>query len=697
MNAADGLVAATARQLTRRTVAWGGGLLIAVIVAMAAFDIVRSYRATVEDTGRELETHARIVAEQTGRSVQGVDVVLRHIAAEFNRGRLSKLTPAELHAYLSEQAVGLIQIDGIAMHDAKGDALAISWLPLGAHVNIAHFEGFPAVRDDPKAGLFVSAATRSPTDQRWVFPLLRRLETPSGDFGGVIGARGRIDYLEQFYRDVHLDPGTKITLMHRNSTLLARYPPVEAALGQHFPLFETMLAQRAEGRPAPTRTVSPVDGVERFGAIRSVPDYPLEVLVTRDSRTALAPWREMAWGTAARTLALAVLAAALIALLMRQLERLSKVRDSLNASNERFALAVAGSNDGIWDWDQRTGKVFASARARELLGLPPGPDTVASDEWFASLHIHPDDAERRIASLEDHLAGRTPLYEGEYRVRQSDGCYRWVLIRGMCTRDAEGNPLRMAGSVSDIDAQKHAEEALRLSEERYAIAMTGSNEGHWVWDIESDELFTSAMVKEIFGLPADAAVTTRNDFLERVRFHATDLEGLQRRVDDHVAGRTPRLEHEYRIAAARRRAALDPIARPGLPRCGRPSGAHGRSVDRHHRAQACGRGTGAIGAALSAGDRRRQSGRLGLGPRERHGVHVRACAGTARARSGPPNPAAARVDCALGVPPGGSDSRPPGAVGLPAWNDADLRGRIPDASRLRCVAVVSRSRAGAAR
>ena len=195
MNAADGLVAATARQLTRRTVAWGGGLLIAVIVAMAAFDIVRSYRATVEDTGRELETQARIVAEQMGRSVQGVDVVLRHIAAEFNRGRLSKLTPAELHAYLGEQAVGLVQVDGIAMHDAKGDALAISWLPLGAHVNIAHFEGFPAVRDDPKAGLFVSAATRSPTDQRWVFPLLRRLETPSGEFGGIVGARGRIDYL----------------------------------------------------------------------------------------------------------------------------------------------------------------------------------------------------------------------------------------------------------------------------------------------------------------------------------------------------------------------------------------------------------------------------------------------------------------------------------------------------------------------
>ncbi len=418
---------------------------------------------------------------------------------------------------------------------------------LDAQVNIAHFDGFSALRDDPKTGLFVSPATRSPIDQRWVYPLLRRLETPSGEFAGVVGARGRIDYLQQFYRDVQLDPGTKITLMHRNSTLLARHPPVDVALGQHFPLFESMLASRAEGRPAPTRTVSPVDGVERFGAIQSVPDYPLEVLVTRDTSAALAPWREMAWGTAARTLALAALAAALIALLMRQLARLSKVRDSLNASHERFALAVAGSNDGIWDWDQRTEKIFASARARELLGLPPGPDSVKSDEWFASLPIHPDDAQRRIAALQDHLAGRTPLYEGEYRIRHPDGRYRWVLIRGMCTRDAAGQPLRMAGSVSDIDAQKHADEALRLSEERYAIAMTGSNEGHWVWDIGTDELFASPMVKEIFGLRADEVITTRNAFLERVRFHPTDIEELRRRVDDHLAGRTPRLENEYRI------------------------------------------------------------------------------------------------------------------------------------------------------
>ncbi len=546
MNVASGLISATTRHMSSRSVAWTGGLLIGVIVTMAALDIVRSYRIAVEETGRELETQARIIAEQTARSVQAVDIVLRHVAAEFRRGRLSKLSTTELHAYLNEQAVGLVQIDGFAMHDANGDALAISWMPPGTDVNVADFEGFRAVRDDPKSALFVSHAARSPTDQKWVIPIARRLETPSGQFAGAVGARGRIEYFQDFYRDVRLDRGTKITLMHRDATLVARYPPVEAALGQRIPLFETMLARRAEGRPEPMRAVSP-DGVERFVAVKSVPDLPLEVVVTRDTDVALAPWRAMAWGTVARTLALAVLAALLIAMLMRQLSRLAAVRDSLDASRERFALAVAGSNDGIWDWDQRTEKMFASARARELLGLPPGPDVAPSKQWFASLDFHPEDAPRRMAAMKDHLAGKTPLYEGEYRIRHPDGSYRWVLIRGMCIRDTTGQPLRMAGSVSDIDAEKRAQEALRLSEERYAIAMTGSNEGHWVWDIATDELYVSPMGKDVFGLPADEPITTRKVFLERVQTHPADREATQRNFADHMEGRIPRIEHEFRI------------------------------------------------------------------------------------------------------------------------------------------------------
>lgn len=549
MRLAAAIESVGSRQWTRRSVPWAGALFIGVIVAMAASDILHSYRLTVEATGRELETQARIIAEQTARSVQAVDVVLRHIASEYRRGRLARLNSAELHAYLNEQAVGLVQIEGLALHDARGDARAISWRPPGAAINIAHLGGFRALRDDPKLGLDVSPATRSPSDQQWIFPLGRRLETPNGEFAGVIGARGRIAYFQEFYRDIRLDAGTKTTLMHRDGTLLARYPSVEAALGQHFALLDRMITAREEGRPGPTRTVSPVDGVDRFGAVRSVPEYPLEVIVTRDADVALAQWRNQAWGTAARTLALATLAALLLTLLLRQLARLDRVRDSLQASRERFALAVAGSDDGIWDWDQTSDSVFASARARELLGLPPRPELVSRDQWFASLQFHPEDAPRRLTAMQAHLAGETPLYEGEYRVRRADDSYHWIRVRGLCIRGPDGRALRMAGSISDIDARKRAEEALRQSEERYALAMTGSKEGHWVWELATDELYASARMYEIFTLPPAAPVRKRSEFVALAPLHPEDRSRLMLAFDDHIAGQLPRIDVEYRIVA----------------------------------------------------------------------------------------------------------------------------------------------------
>ena len=490
----------------RRGVLWGGALLIGVIAALAAFDIVRAYRATVDDTGRELETHARIIAEQTTRTLQAVDVVLRHVAVEHERGRLAKLNPEDLHAYLRQQAVGLTQIEGLALYDAGGDPLAVSWLEPRTGVNIAKLQGFSDMRDNASLDLVVSEALRSPRDGRWMFPLARRLGMPDGRFAGLLGARVRIEYFEDFYRNVRLERGTTITLVHTNGTLVASFPPAEAAMGQRLGLFDTLLAASAAGFDGPVRSVSPLDGGDTLATMHMVADYPLAVIVSRDVAQALAPWRQQAQGTAGRTLALAALAALFLLLLTRKLARLQATQTSLRTVKDRFALAVAGSDDGIWDWDQKTNLLFASARARELYGLPPGPEVQSKDAWFAAVQVHPDDAETRGVALEAHMSGQTPLFESEYRVRHLDGTYHWIRVRGLCVRNAEGQPLRMAGSVSDIHARKQAEEALRESEERYQLAVTGVNEGLWDWDLASDHLFLSPRAQETLRPRARRAV-----------------------------------------------------------------------------------------------------------------------------------------------------------------------------------------------
>jgi PAS domain S-box-containing protein len=535
-----------------RAIAWLGGLFIGAIAVMAAYDIVRGYHVAVENTGRELDTQARTFAEQTARSIQAVDIVLRHLDKQARAGTFAAMSAQDLHLYLREQAVGLVQTDGIAVRNASGVTLAASWVhpvpPGVADVSDRIF--FQELREKSDGGLYIGGALKSRMARgEWVFPIARRLESPLGEFAGFVAARGRVDYFQEFYRDAQPDAGTVVTLMHRDGVLIARHPPIPAALGKSFPSFREMMATHAASRPQPTRRVSPADGVEYFGAIAYVPDYPLAIIVGRDTAIALAPWRAQALGSILRTAALAAFAALLLAMALRQVSRLNAARRSLEISQERFAVAVAGSDDGIFEWDYATGRAFGSQRAREILGLPPGPETQSIEEWFAGIErqFHPDDVARRLAAIEAHLDGRTPAYEGEFRVRNPDSSYRWVRIRGLCVRRGTERPHRMAGSISDIDARKRAEEGLRKSEERFALAVAGSNDGIVDWDVVNDRMYSSERAMQILGIESGVTVRTRAQWRALVKYHPDDEPRMKEELQSFLDGHTELRDGEYRV------------------------------------------------------------------------------------------------------------------------------------------------------
>ena len=133
----------------------------------------------------------------------------------------------------------------------------------------------------------------------------------------------------------------------------------------------------------------------------------------------------------------------------------------LHVSQERYALAVEGANDGIWDRDFVTGATYFSPRWKEMLGYQPGEVGEDPDEWMA--RVHPDDVAGVLAAFDAHLRGDEAFFASEHRMRHSDGEYRWFLTRGVAIRDRDGEPTRMAGSTSDITIRKAAEELLRRS------------------------------------------------------------------------------------------------------------------------------------------------------------------------------------------------------------------------------------------
>ncbi|MBI2402199.1 MAG: EAL domain-containing protein, partial [Gemmatimonadetes bacterium] len=131
---------------------------------------------------------------------------------------------------------------------------------------------------------------------------------------------------------------------------------------------------------------------------------------------------------------------------------------ALQASEERYALAARGANDGLWDWDLETDQVYYSPRWKAMLGHDEGEVGSTPDEWFR--RVHAVDVERVRAALNAHLAGRTEHFESEHRMQCQDGTYRWVLSRGIAVRDTDGKSHRVAGSMTDISLRKAGEEKL---------------------------------------------------------------------------------------------------------------------------------------------------------------------------------------------------------------------------------------------
>ncbi len=147
-----------------------------------------------------------------------------------------------------------------------------------------------------------------------------------------------------------------------------------------------------------------------------------------------------------------------LAFILHDLTERQQAQHALLESEERYALAARGANDGLWDWDLRAGAIHYSDRWKQMLGYKPeqiGPDLEA---WLG--RVHPDERDRVRLALQAHLDGTSPHFESEFRILHRDGQYRWMLCRGLAVTDEAGAAARMAGSMTDITERKFVEQQL---------------------------------------------------------------------------------------------------------------------------------------------------------------------------------------------------------------------------------------------
>ena len=156
----------------------------------------------------------------------------------------------------------------------------------------------------------------------------------------------------------------------------------------------------------------------------------------------------------------------------------NRVERAIWESQARLDLAIRGSHVGIWEHEMPDGD-FRRGRIRcinvlEPLGYEPGEPTVDYPTWESL--FHPDDRDRVAEAVASYLAGESPVYEAEYRVRHFDGSYRWILSRGIALRDSAGQAYRLLGTRVDITDRKQAEEQLRQAKDAAEAAGRAKDE-----------------------------------------------------------------------------------------------------------------------------------------------------------------------------------------------------------------------------
>lgn len=222
-----------------------------------------------------------------------------------------------------------------------------------------------------------------------------------------------------------------------------------------------------------------------------------------------------------------------------------KLESDLRESDLRFSVAIDGTEAGIWDWDMIENRVVFSERWKSMLGYEDSEVENSFDGWKNLWH--PDDARYIESSISDYREGKSSKYEIIYRCRHKNGTWRWIMTRGKLLRDPSGQPCRWIGTNIDISDLRMAQAELVATKEQFELAINGTNDGIWDWNLKTNELFLSKRWKDILGYSDEELKNEFQTFASLV--HEEDFHYVNEYVESYLKGLIESYAIEFRMRA----------------------------------------------------------------------------------------------------------------------------------------------------
>ncbi len=509
----------------------GCGFLLIAAIAIGTVVMISNFRErSLENSKRELENTVLLLARHFDQQLDDVEAPVDDLIEQIHLAGIAspddfkrQMSTPEMHLLMKAKVSGTSEIARINVYDVEGFLINSSVVPAVPVVNISDRAYFKALKSSSEPAQHQIELVRSRFSEGWKAVIARKVIGLNGEFLGVISRAIAPATFENFFSLVALGKDAAIVMHHHDGALLARFPHVEEIIGKNFKTGSTPPANLLNSDHGTTQLISPVDGQQRLVAIQSLGRFPLSVVATTTTASALADWRVQT----KFLIAIAGLSAMVISVILTLIvRRLSQQHQSsqrrLTLEKQRLNTAVDNMTHGLTLFDQSKRLIVCNQRYIEMYGLSPDVvkpgcsfrDLIADRNEVGSLQ---GDVDEHCSRILEHVARGESIIVNAPDGRSIQVTHRLVPDGGW------------VATHEDITERKRTETALLKSETLLRSTLTALSEGVVVQDLKGRIVSCNPAAEKILGISRDdlSGATSGDLCLQTIHEDGCDFPGIE--------------------------------------------------------------------------------------------------------------------------------------------------------------------------